>query len=180
MATKNPADRLEWVRAAVERFEGPLVRYAARITGDLDHARDVVQETFLRLCQEDRSRVDGHLTEWLYTVCRNRALDVRRKENRMHAMSVAEMECCASRDAAPSAELERDEAMCQVLRALATIPENQQEVIRLKFQEGLSYREISSVTGLSMSNVGFLIHTGLKTIRQRVGAGTETAPQCRG
>ena len=180
MASKNPADRLEWVRTAVEHYEGPLVRYAARITGDLDHARDVVQETFLRLCQEERSRVDGHLAEWLYTVCRNRALDVRRKENRMNAMSVVELERCTSRDGAPSAELERDEAMCQVLRALATIPENQQEVIRLKFQEGLSYREIGSVTGLSVSNVGFLIHTGLKTIRQRVGAGTETASQCGG
>ena len=172
MANKNPADRLEWVRTAVEHYEGPLVRFAARITGDLDRARDVVQETFLRLCQEDRSRLDGHLAEWLFTVCRNRALDVRRKESRMNAMSVAEMESCASRDSAPSAELERDEAMSQVLQALATIPENQQEVIRLKFQDDLSYHEISQVTGLSVSNVGFLIHTGLKTIRQRLGVAT--------
>ena len=172
MANKNPADKLEWMRAAVERYEGPLVRYAARITGDLDRARDVVQETFLRLCREDRTRLDGHLAEWLFTVCRNRALDVQGKERRMSSMSVAEMERCASRDSGPSAELERDEAMSQVLAVLATLPDNQQEVVRLKFQDGLSYREISQVTELSISNVGFLIHTGLKTIRQRLGVTT--------
>ena len=47
---------------------------------------------------------------------------------------------------------------------------NQQEVIRLKFQDDLSYREISRITTLSVSNVGFLIHTGIKTLRQRVRA----------
>ena len=49
--------------------------------------------------------------------------------------------------------------------ALTRIPPPQEEVIRLKFQEGLTYREISQVTGHSVSNVGYLIHTGLKAIR---------------
>jgi RNA polymerase sigma-70 factor (ECF subfamily) len=66
--------------------------------------------------------------------------------------------------------------MSQVLGVLATLPENQQEVIRLKFQDGLSYREISGVTGLTVSNVGFLIHTGVKMVRQRLGVGAGTAP----
>jgi RNA polymerase sigma-70 factor (ECF subfamily) len=38
----------------------------------------------------------------------------------------------------------------------------------LKLQDGLSYREISQVTGLSVSNVGFLMHQGIKTIRERM------------
>jgi RNA polymerase sigma-70 factor (ECF subfamily) len=48
------------------------------------------------------------------------------------------------------------------------LPDNQQEVIRLKVQNGLSYREISEVTGLSVSNVGFLLHKGIKTIREKM------------
>ena len=71
----------------VERYEGQLVRYAARITGDVERGRDVVQDAFLRLWREDRAKVDGHLAEWLYTVCRNRALDVQRKERRMKPLS---------------------------------------------------------------------------------------------
>ena len=46
--------------------------------------------------------------------------------------------------------------------------ENQREVVRLKFQAGLSYAEISRVTGHSVSNVGFLLHTALKTLRRQM------------
>jgi RNA polymerase sigma-70 factor (ECF subfamily) len=41
-------------------------------------------------------------------------------------------------------------------------------VIRLKFQHGLSYKQIAQVTTLSVSNVGFLIHTGLKILRAKL------------
>src|SRR4051794_36083133 len=69
-----------FVRAAVERYEGPLTTYAKHVLGgDLDRARDVVQDAFLRLLAQDAQRVTPHLTEWLYTVCRNLAIDVRRK-----------------------------------------------------------------------------------------------------
>jgi RNA polymerase sigma factor (sigma-70 family) len=42
---------------------------------------------------------------------------------------------------------------------------NQQEVLRLRFEEGFSYQEIAQVTGLSVTNVGFLLHAALKAIR---------------
>ena len=81
----------DWVRAAVERHGGPLTRYAAQLTGNVDTARDVVQDTFLRLCQADPDRVQGHLAEWLFTVCRNRALDVLRKESRMKPLTEVDL-----------------------------------------------------------------------------------------
>ena len=65
--------------------------------------------------------------------------------------------------------MEKEEQLAGVLTVLNTLPANQQEVIRLKFQSDLSYQEISRVTNLSVSNIGFLIHTGLKTIREKVG-----------
>ena len=43
----KPQSRVAWLEGTLNRFRGPLMRYAARITGDLDLARDVVQETFL-------------------------------------------------------------------------------------------------------------------------------------
>jgi RNA polymerase sigma-70 factor (ECF subfamily) len=65
--------------------------------------------------------------------------------------------------------MERKEKFEEVLRFLERLPENQREVIRLKFQGDLSYKEISEVTGLSVSNVGFLIHTGIKRLRSMMG-----------
>ena len=48
---------------------------------------------------------------------------------------------------------------------LESLPTNQREVIRLKFQNGFSYQEISRISGHSVSNVGYLIHAGMKTLR---------------
>jgi RNA polymerase sigma factor (sigma-70 family) len=158
----------DWVASALRQYEGRLVQYAQRIVGDGDRARDIVQETFLKLCQEDADGVDGHLAQWLYTVCRNQALDVRRKESRM--IAVAEPPIVEWDQAAPdpARQSEDREEVGQIVVELDRLPVNQQECIRLKIQHGLSYREISGVTGLSVSNVGFLIHTGLKTIRRRM------------
>ncbi len=166
MTTEHLLNGDMWVRQAVDQFEGPLLRYAARITGDLERARDAVQETFLRLCRHDRAELDGHLAQWLYTVCRNQALDVRRKETPMKAMSPALAESCASREPCQSAVLEQHETNHQILQLVDRLPPNQQEVVRLKFQSGLSYREIAAVTELSVSNVGYLIHTAVKTLRE--------------
>src|SRR5580698_6924265 len=160
--------RAEWVRAAVGRFSGPLTRYAQVITGDLEQARDVVQDTFIRLCDEKPGRVDPYLAQWLFTVCRNRALDVQRKQSRMKPLDEVKMNSQASPDPSPAAQAERRETDVKVVGLLARLPRNQQEVVRLKFQNGLSYREISEVTQLSVSNVGFLMHTAIKTLRQQM------------
>ena len=69
----------------------------------------------------------------------------------------------------PSASLEAEEKSEHLERILEKLPYNQQEVLRLKFLHEMSYREISSITELSESNVGFLIHTGIKTLRQTLG-----------
>jgi RNA polymerase sigma-70 factor (ECF subfamily) len=163
-------NRAEWMRSVLALHEGPLLRYATRITGDLERARDVVQDTFLRLCREHPEKLNSHLTEWLFTVCRNRALDVVRKESRTRSLTEFDLSSRESVDPSPALAAERHETTADILRAIDELPANQQEVIRLKFQNDLSYREISRITTLSVSNVGFLIHTGIKTLRQRVRA----------
>jgi RNA polymerase sigma factor (sigma-70 family) len=160
----------EWVRAAVAQYEGPLIRYALRFTLDAETARDIVQDTFLKLCRADRPEVEAHLAQWLYTVCRNRALDLCRKEGRMHHVNVEVAEMASDRNAAPAAGLEQAEALGRVLALLATLPPRQREVIRLKFQEGLSYKEIAGITQLTANHVGVIIHEGIKTLRARLGA----------
>jgi RNA polymerase sigma factor (sigma-70 family) len=154
-----------WVSDAVVRFQGPLTLYASRLLHDAESARDVVQETFLKLYASERSSIDGHLAEWLFTVCRNRALDVLRKEQRMSQLREEHVVRCLSPGPAPLEAAERQELGERVLELLETLPVNQREVIRLKFQNGFSYQEISRISGHSVSNVGYLIHAGIKTLR---------------
>ena len=67
----------------------------------------------------------------------------------------------------PDEVAERNDSTAHVLRLLERLPEDQQEVVRLKFQHQMSYRQIATITGHSESNVGFLIHTAIKNIRAR-------------
>jgi len=154
-----------WISSAVQRYEGALVRYAAQITRDVDRARDVVQDTFLQLCKQDCEQLDGRLAQWLYTVCRNRALDIRRKEDRMKTMTQDQAAAQADADAVAS-RAEQQETVDQVSHCIDGLSDNQREVVRLKFQNGLSYKEIAAVTNLSVSNVGYLIHTAIKALRK--------------
>jgi len=157
----------QWIRQAVAEHSGALTGYVAHLLGDLHRARDVVQETFIKLCAQPRERVGDHLRAWLFTTARNRALDVLKKEHRMTTLDPTH------EPPAPEAASTPDDRTDGMLSALDGLPPNQREVIRLKFLHDHSYREISAVTGLSESNVGFLIHTGLKTLRRKLAGGAD-------
>ena len=81
---------------------------------------------------------------------------------------LSELEMSVSPDPSPAAQAEHRETASEVLGLVAKLPKNQQEVVRLKFQNGMSYKEISKLTNLTVSNVGFLIHTAIMTIRQQL------------
>ncbi|MDA7892326.1 sigma-70 family RNA polymerase sigma factor [bacterium] len=157
--------REDFVKAALNEFESPLIGYATTFLHDVERARDVVQDTFIRLYQQDVDKVKGGLKAWLFTVCRNRALDVIRKERRITNLEEEQMARVPSGRRTPSERADLEERVGQVHEALNRLSENQREVILLKFEQGLSYEEISEVTGLSSGNVGFLLHTGLKRLR---------------
>ena len=189
--TPPPATDL---RGLLDRYERPLIRYAQSIVGDLESARDVVQDTFIRYVRltagveasDDAMQAnpdipenrDGpaavvatpldpsdtkHVEAWLFTVTRNRALDYVRKHSRIIAMPLPEER--QSEDRGPDEALASRDAAEWLLKLLDELTPNQREVIRLKFQSDLSYQEISDITGLSVTNVGFLLHVGLKKLR---------------
>lgn len=186
----------------IRTYEGPLLGYAQRLTGCAETARDVVQDTLLRWMSQDRSRLNGNEAAWLFTVCRNRALDVIRSRSRERpagdlaaargrgdevrgplsggressdggatggalASPVSDRPERSQASAAEEAVAHEEQARARA--ELARLPANQQEVLVLRFQCGLSYKEIAEVTGLTVGYVGYLMHVGLKTLRDRLG-----------
>ena len=161
-----------WIAQALDQYEKPLLRYAAWLLDDRDRSRDVVQEVFLRLCRENPERVGSHVAEWLFKVCRNLALDVRERESRRRKLDETQMITVSEIVSGYAREpVEKRQLLMQILGMIETLPPNQREVVFLKFHEGFSYKEISRLTGLSIGNVGFLIHTAVHTIRERVQPG---------
>lgn len=161
----------EWLLATIERYQGSLLTYVGRLLGQVDSARDVVQETFLKLCQQDRSEVEPRLAAWLFSVCRNHVRDLQRKSRRMTAAEQALID--RQRGLEDEVATAADGEVESVHELLAELTEQQQEVVRLKFLHELSYKEISEVTGLSLGNVGYILHHALVRLRKAAKVGGE-------
>jgi RNA polymerase sigma factor (sigma-70 family) len=156
----------ERMQILLRRFELPLLQFATRITGDRERARDVVQETFVKF-QNNGAFQNPEPATWLFTVCRNGALNVCRKERRMQYLDEKLIKASAAEQPMPFERLEQKEAARFLLRIVATLPPRQQEVLQLKFQNDLSYQQIAEITKTTANNVGVLIHTALKTLRRK-------------
>ncbi|MCB9849258.1 MAG: sigma-70 family RNA polymerase sigma factor [Phycisphaerales bacterium] len=168
------------VRAVLARYEKPLVAYAARITGDADVARDVVQETLLKFVSDGAPRDPARVAAWLFAVCRNRAISVRRKEKRVQPLTMNIADGQRSADASPHAVLERADESARVLALVGELPERQQEAVRLRFHAGLSYREIAEVLATTTSNAGVLLHHAMTRLRARMTDVEESPTPQRG
>ena len=155
------------VREALGLYESQLIAYAANILhGDLERARDVVQDTFVRLYMAEPEKVRVALKSWLFTVCRNRALDVLRKEARLDLGDEEKILSFSDHRPDPASAADTNELGSRAWDLLDRLSANQAEVIRLKFLHDCSYKDIARITGLGIGNVGFLMHVGLKKLRE--------------
>ncbi len=154
----------------VDRYERPLLAYASRmLAGDWQGAQDAVQETFLRLCREDPAKIESRVAAWLFSVCRSRVIDMQRT-NHWTPIDASQVSLAdPGPDAAEVASDAEDKAMLGEL--VENLSPRQQEVLRLRLQAGLSYREIAEVTGLTIGNVGFHLHEAIKNLRDTLAVG---------
>jgi RNA polymerase sigma-70 factor (ECF subfamily) len=104
---------------------------------------------------------------WLYQVCRNRALDLCAKEKPMHALEDDALPPDVSADG-PLEQVELLDDAAQLRAAVERLPARERELVRLKFEHGLSYQEMGAITGLTATNVGFLLHKALRALRGRL------------
>lgn len=168
-----PTDRANPTLAAIERHQAPLLLYARHLLNDAEACQDVVQETFCRLiANPPRALADpdaeGQLAGWLYAVCRNLAMDWRRKERKMIPLTETAARSQPTQQTSPSEKTQQAETSRLILHAITQLPEAQQEVVRLKFQHEMSYRRIAEITGKSVTNVGVTLHHAVKTIRRQL------------
>lgn len=166
--------------ALLARYEQPLLGYAARLTGDADRARDVVQETLLKFVSAGAAHDLENAAAWLFKVCRNSALNIRRKEKRVQPLTLDIADRQTAGDASPAARVEHADESARVLALVATLPERQQEVVRLRFHAGLSYRQIAEVLEITTNNVGVMLHHALTRLRQQLGASEEIPHAAQG
>jgi RNA polymerase sigma-70 factor (ECF subfamily) len=160
--------RWETIEELFAALEAPLLSYGLRLTGEIGLAEDVVQEAFMKLHSQFKEVREPR--RWLYRTVHNLALNQRRQAAKIVSInSSSSVENENSPDTAdpaplPDEQIIRMEGIGQVRLSIETLDERSRELIRLKFTDELSYKDIAARTGISVSNVGYILHHALKTI----------------
>jgi len=154
------------------RYQESLVRFVSGFLQDDSAAQDIVQETFLRVAKQPKRLLDvASCHNWLLSVARNLSVDhLRKKIRRRKHTSAYQEEVAHVQEAAEAADAEvsRVEVRDRVRREIDRLKPRLRELMLLKVQEGKSYREIAEITGLSVTNVGYLIHQAMGTLKFRL------------
>lgn len=154
------------LEGAMEQYQAALLRYASRVLNNETAAQDVVQEAFIRLHGnlDDINERGVQLKGWLFRTTHNVSVDYIRKESRrrlLHQRQATQVEpYAADRDNKKSEQHEL------VLRHLNTLKPKEREVLVLRLQEEMSYKEIAAVLNRSVGYVGTLIHCATKKLTQ--------------
>lgn len=145
-------------------YHSPLLRFSYRYLGTQEAAEDVVQEVFLRVLKNDA--LPENFRAWIYKIARNRCLDVIRQRGRRPD----------DQDLPPASRLEEDLTGCltrlvrreqraHLKRILSELPENQREVLHLRYAEDLSRQEIAEVLEIPEPVVKSRLYEGMVKLR---------------
>jgi RNA polymerase sigma factor (sigma-70 family) len=174
-AVSSDAPRFEPIEELFEALESPLLSYALRLLGDRALAEDTVQEAFMKL-HAQFEKVDAP-RRWLYRTVHNMALNHRRASGRIIPLPTGASGTGggsgepseptsepADPQPLPDEQIVRWEGIGLVRISLENLDTRSREVVHLKFHEDLSYKEISTRTGLSVGHVGYVLHHALKAM----------------
>ncbi len=164
MAKRSRDDEIE---AIMVEHEAGLLRYAGRLLHDPDEARDVVQDAFIALCTVwDSARVKERAWKsWLYRVVHHKAVDTIRKQVRQRDLHQRQAE---ERPAVEGETFDREQAYDLALRHVGELSPPEQQILLLRLEEDLSYREIAQITGRSVGNVGCLLHHAVRHLSEKL------------
>lgn len=161
----NDLDR-NTLAAIYDEYHPPIYRYIYRQIGDVETARDLTAEVFRRFLQaiQNGSGPTDHLQGWLYRVAHNTTVDYfRRDQYRQHLPLKEEL---LANDEDPSKTAEAHVTAEKVRAALGQLTPDQQQVISLKFLEGLSNKEVADITGKPIGAIKSLQYRALASLQR--------------
>jgi RNA polymerase sigma-70 factor, ECF subfamily len=164
----------ELLAALIVQYEYRLFRYLLYLTGSEEAARDMFQETWLRvLARGHQYNGVSRFDSWLFSIARHLVIDSsrRRKMDSLDelldpAHGGAAREPRSSDEASPLAKYENTELGSRLSSMLPRLPAVYREVLLLRFQEELSLKEIAGIIRVPLATVKSRLYRGLSTARE--------------
>lgn len=167
-AQRNPAE----FRAIYQKWLTPLYRYFYFRVGNQKDAEDLTAQLFLKVFEDlPRYRENGRFSAWLFTLAYHRAVDFYRRQKPEVELDAAALR---SDGADLLGQAAQGEALTEVIQLLRGLPEDDQELIRLRFVADLSYREIGQVLNRSEGAVRKAVTRLIERLHQQMEEPDET------
>jgi RNA polymerase sigma-70 factor (ECF subfamily) len=169
-----------------ERYSNSVLSYLYRMLGNVEDVESIGQEVFLRAFRfAPTYRYPQKFSTWLFTITRNLAINQSRRRKRSPIRNITELNLDGvdiSGDpyqvaARATDDLEKQEEIARVLKALEHLPTDQKEVIVLGVFQDLSYAEMEEITGTKAVTLRSRMFHGLKRLARSVGGAEEDAQE---
>ncbi len=134
------------------------------------YVEDVTQEIFIAVIRSiDRFELRSRFNTWLYTIVNRQIADFYRQRERRTEEKSVNLDLVENFLSEPSFEAERGDERALVQQALLDLPEHYQEVILLRFADGLTFAEIAQSRGQTLEAVKSLYRRAIQALRDRMG-----------
>jgi RNA polymerase sigma-70 factor (ECF subfamily) len=148
-----------------------LYNHARRLTGNLNDADELVQETYIRAMTSAHTFVGGNLKAWLFTILRNLYIDIQRRERRLSAFDELDEPNGTLQVSVAADDGERNNFQrllgAEIETALATLSPEARVMILLDV-EGFTESEVADVVGCAVGTVKSRLSRARVLLRERL------------
>ncbi|AEJ42266.1 RNA polymerase, sigma-24 subunit, ECF subfamily [Alicyclobacillus acidocaldarius subsp. acidocaldarius Tc-4-1] len=171
---RGQRDALE---ALYDRFERLVYSFAYRVTGDVSHAEEIVQDVFVKVWRQAHAYNPalGKVSTWLLTIARRSAIDLHRRERRQqHESGEDVFPILPDHGPTPDRVAEQSDLRSRIREALAKLPEEQRQVVEWMYFQGYTQNEIAERFGWSLGTVKSRARLAMQKLREELqGVGWE-------
>ena len=163
--------RRDALRRIYDKYHGQLLKLAIVLTGDPDTAEDIVQDVFIHFAQSaNRFGLSGSLKSYLTTSTLNDVRNHRRPHRRRHIQNLNEAENIPATTRRPDQWAVLSERLERLSGAMAHLPYEQREVITLRMEANMPFRQIADLQETSVSTVNARYRYGIEKLRSMLNS----------
>ena len=161
----NPKTQNEAFRKLLHLYQKPLYNHIRNLVLNHDDTDDVLQNTFIKVFSNLKNfKGDSKLYSWMYRIATNEALTFMEQRAKKQGISNEELQQKNINKLETDVFFDGDEIQLKLHKAIATLPEKQQLVFKMKYFEELKYEEISEILTTSVGALKASYHIAAKKI----------------
>ena len=161
----HPKTQHEAFRELLQLYQKPLYNHIRNIVLNHDDTDDVLQNTFIKVFQNIKNfKGESKLFSWMYRIATNEALSFLQQKAKKNGISNEEAQQKALNKLESDVFFDGDEIQLKLQKGIATLPEKQQLVFKMKYFEELKYEEISEILDTSVGALKASYHIAVKKI----------------